>query len=113
MRVDRYGFGFVVINGRTYRSDVIVLPDRVLPWWRQRGHEVVKEDLKEALRVIPEVLVVGTGAYGALKLDPQVKAYLDELGVELLVLPTNQACQRYNQLQALGKQVVAALHLTC
>ena len=35
-QIESYSFGEVVIDGKRYRSDVIVFPDRVKPnWWRE------------------------------------------------------------------------------
>ncbi len=35
MRIDHYVFGKMVVDGKTYTSDLIVYPDRVDPsWWR-------------------------------------------------------------------------------
>ncbi|RDV83947.1 Mth938-like domain-containing protein [Ammonifex thiophilus] len=113
MRVDKYSFGEVIVEGKTYHQDILIFPDRVLSWWRQRGHEVALSDLTEALKVHPEVLVIGTGAYGVVRVLPEVKSSLAERGIDLIALPTAEACRKYNELLAQGKRVVAALHLTC
>ena len=60
-----------------------------------------------------EVLIIGTGANGGMKVDPEVKAWLDELAVQWESHPTGTACERYNALVREGKKVIAALHLTC
>ena len=48
MFVDDYSFGRIVINGKTYRNDVIVSKDWIKPnWWRKEGHSVCLEDIKD------------------------------------------------------------------
>ena len=69
--IESYDFGLIVIKGRRYTSDVIVFPERVIEgWWRKEGHRIYVEDLKEILdrEPRPEVLVVGTGYYGIVKI---------------------------------------------
>ncbi|RLI41160.1 hypothetical protein DRO69_11945, partial [Candidatus Bathyarchaeota archaeon] len=64
--IDSYDFGVIVIKGKRYTSDVIVLPEKVIDgWWRKEGHSLHMEDLKEVIErePKPEVLVVGTGYY--------------------------------------------------
>jgi hypothetical protein len=111
--ITHYAFGSITIDGETYRSDVIVLPDRVVPdWWRKRGHRLAIEDLREVLADAPATLVVGTGASGAMAVPAETIASLKRLGVEVIVEPTGDAVRTYNRL-APGGRVAAGLHLTC
>jgi len=108
-----YQFGQIVIKGKKYSSDVIIFPDRVQgAWWRNRSHELTLEDIKEVLNENPEVLIVGTGASGLMKVLPEVKQSLDAQGIKLIAQPTSEACNIHSQL-CHSQRVVAALHLTC
>jgi hypothetical protein len=107
-----YGFGRVTIDGREETRDVIVLPERVVRgWWRKEGHGLVLEDLGEVLDDLPAHLLVGTGAYGRMRPDPGALETLRARGVEVEVLPTADAVQRYTELDP--RTTAAALHLTC
>ena len=107
-----YDFGRVTIDGRVETRDVIVLPDRVLrDWWRKDGHSLVLEDLDEVLDELPEHLLVGTGAYGRLTPDPRTLEALRGRGIEVELLPTAEAVDRYGKLDP--RTTAAALHLTC
>jgi len=111
--IDSYHFGTIVVNDKNYTSDVIVFPDRVnAGWWRKSGHELCLDDLTEVMAEKPEVLVVGTGAFGLVKVLPEVPPSLEAQGIKLIAQPTDEACQTYNQL-CQSQNVVAALHLTC
>ena len=111
--VDSYQFGQVVVNGKKYTSDVIIFPHRVIDsWWRKSGHQLCLDDIAEVLAENPEVLVVGTGASGLVKVLPEVKQSLEDQGIKLIAQPTSEACNIYNQL-CHSQRVVAALHLTC
>ena len=112
-KIEAYEFGRVVIDGETHTKDVVILPDRVIAgWWRMQGHALQTEDLKAVIEAAPEVLVVGTGAYGRMRVTPQAQAALEAAGIELVSENTEEACRRYNQLRG-EKPVAAALHLTC
>jgi len=112
--IDEYSFGRIVIDGKTYRQDVIVYPDRVKPnWWRREGHSLCLEDLEEVLRDPPEVLVIGTGYVGLMRVPREVREKLEEMGIQVVVEKTGKAYRTFNKLLSEGRRVVAALHLTC
>ena len=111
--IESYGFGRMIIGGKTYTSDLIVSQDRIVPdWWRKSGHQLCLEDIQEILRLKPEILIVGTGALGVLKVQPNVSQHLRDLGIELIVKNTKKAVQIFNSLIS-RKNVVGAFHLTC
>jgi hypothetical protein len=111
--IDYYQFGKIVVNGKKYTSDVIIFTDRVRDkWWRKSGHKLCLEDIAEVMTENPEVLVVGNGDSGLMKVLPEVKQSLDAKGIKLVAEPTSEACNTYNQL-CHSQKVVAALHLTC
>lgn len=113
MRIDRFNFGEIVIDGRTYRQDVLLYEGRVKSdWWRLEGHLLQVADVAEALAAEPEVLVVGMGQPGRMQVDLGLSRYLKEKGIELLAVPTAQACNLINSLEG-KRRWAAALHLTC
>jgi hypothetical protein len=112
MRIEGYSFGRVLVDGEEHTKDVIVLPSRVVGgWWRRDGHSLVLEDLEEVLEELPERLIVGTGAYARMRPDPRAIERLRERDVEVESLPTPDAVERFNELDA--SRTAAALHLTC
>ncbi len=112
-RIEHYTFGAVTIDGEEYRSDVIVLPDRVISdWWRKSGHRLAAEDLEEVISSKLRVVVVGTGTSGLMAVPTETRSALDQLGIELIVEPTGRAVETYNRLASEG-DVAACLHLTC
>jgi hypothetical protein len=113
MHIDNYEFGSIVIDGRTYRSDLLIWPGHLkADWWRLEGHLLQLPDVAEALAAEPQVLVVGTGAYGRLEVGWELAAYLKDKGIDLVTLPTREACQSINELTG-KRRLAAALHLTC
>ena len=111
--IESYDFGRIVVDGREFGSDVVIFPDRIDGnWWRKEGHTLSVDDVKEIVEAKPEVLVVGTGYSGLMKIHPQTEQYLRSSGIELIAAETEKACRTYNDLFK-SRRVVAALHLTC
>lgn len=112
--IESYDFGSVVINGAQYTSDVIVMGEKIKAGWRRKeGHMLHASDVEAALEeFLPEVVVIGTGYSGMMKVPVETKQYLQTKGVELLVEKTEEACKVFNTLSK-SKRVLAALHLTC
>jgi|SRR5215210_260203 len=110
--IDGYRFGRIIVDGEEQTRDVIVLPDRIVrSWWRADGHELVLGDLEDVLDELPECLLVGTGAYGRMRPEPETLEQLRERGIEVEALPTGEAVRRYRELDP--RRTAAALHLTC
>jgi len=111
--VERYRFGHVEVDGRAYDHDITVLGNTVNAWWRDKGHRVSKADLEEVLAARPETLIVGTGAFGMMRMPDETRAYVDGLGIELATAKTAKAVEHFNALQAAGRDAALAIHLTC
>ena len=112
-KIDSYRFGRIVIDGETHSKDVIILPEGVIPrWWRQEGHVLNVADLEKVFAARPKRLVVGLGTFSRMRIAEDTLRALEEAGIELIALPSKEACQRYNDLREQG-DVAAAIHLTC
>ena len=115
MRIDRYGSGELVVDGREIHSDVLLTPGGVQEhWWRREGHVLRLEDLRALLDAPPERLIIGSGAFGRMRPDPRHGPEHAARGVTVEVLPTAAAVDRINELLRLDRGSWAgALHLTC
>lgn len=112
-QIEYYSFGRIRVDGRSYTRDLKIFPDRIVEnWWRREGHRVSLEDIEDVIEEKPDVLVLGTGYHGLVKVSKEVVEKLRELGIELVAKPTKEACEEFNKLSK-SKKVVAALHLTC
>ena len=112
-KIESYEFGRIVIDGQAYDADLILLPDRILEgWWRKEGHLLQSADLEAVFDAEPDVLIVGQGAYGRMRVAGEAARAVEKAGIEMIALPTDEAVKRYNSLPE-GRTVAAALHLTC
>lgn len=111
------GFGEVEVGGRRYDRDVIVHRGRVSK--RDKGPSKALRGRYghtplTAAEAIPwdcRTLIVGTGADGALPIDEGVAAEARRRGVELVAVPTAEACRLLSESDP--EEVSAILHLTC
>ena len=115
MHIDSYGFGRIRIDGVDYSDDVVIHHGRVhAPWWRQGGgHRFAPADLEMVISDPPEVVCLGTGAMGRVRVDEETLAALAHAGIEVVVDRTGLAVERFNRLVEAGRDAAAALHLTC
>ena len=113
-KIDHYDFGEIVINGKRYTNDVIILPDRVISdWWREEGHNLKLVDIFDILDEDFEYLIIGTGYYGRMSVEDEVIKEFEKRGKRVFIYRTKEAVREYNNLVESGKKVAAALHLTC
>lgn len=113
MQIENYNFGSITVDGKKYSADLIILPDRVFPnWWRSKGHQLLPEDLDKVIEVAPQRLIIGTGAYGMMKVPQSTLDFLADNGIEAIALKTADACTRFNESPA-DVNTAAAFHLTC
>ncbi len=109
--IEDYSFGKIVIDGRKYTDDVILLGKEVKQgWWRKSGHRLHVEDLKDVIEFDPDILIIGTGSGGNMTVPANVERELD---FEVKSFSTKKACKVYNKELKSGKKVAGGFHLTC
>lgn len=95
--IESYSFGCMVVDGQTYASDLIIFPKKInTSWWRKSGHRLCLEDLEDVFEEEPEVLVIGTGFNGLMKVDEEVKSEAQGKGIALIIEKTEKAVQKFN-----------------
>jgi hypothetical protein len=113
MHIDNYSFGKIVIDGKAYTSDIIVYPGRVdASWWRKEGHYLREEDLVDIVAAAPEVVIIGTGNSGVMRVPQKTVDFLESKGIRVFVETTGEAVKIFNEQHGGGK-TVGAFHLTC
>lgn len=111
--IESYRFGLMNINGVPYTSDLIVFIDHIKSDWRRiEGHKMHVEDIKEILRKKPEILIVGTGYFGLMKIPSETENCLQTEDIKLITEKTGKAYKVYNKLLK-SNRVVGAFHITC
>ncbi|MBW2647280.1 MAG: hypothetical protein JRE23_14115 [Deltaproteobacteria bacterium] len=112
--IDSYSFGSITVNGVTYRSDIKILNELVIPnWWRTTGHKVKLSEISDILTDDVEVCVIGQGASGLMQPAADIAPALNERNILLVVQRSDLAVTTYNEHVRAGRCVAAAFHLTC
>ncbi len=114
MKIEAYSFGWMIIDGKRYTSDLLIYPDGHVKdaWYRKKGHALSKDDISALIQAEPEIIIAGTGASGLMKPEKGFEKWLDQKGIRFISLPTTEAVESYNHL-SLEKPVGACFHLTC
>lgn len=112
MAIDFYDFGHIVVDGRAYDYDIIIFEGTVLRWTRRQSHLLEIEDLREALRESPDIVLIGNGYNGLMKVPDQVIYAIGAQGIEVIVEKTTEVVRRFNELPK-SRRAIAALHITC
>lgn len=116
---DSSSFGQVVIDGRPY-GDILVIGKQIeerddsrLDQELGTDHLIGNWEVEELLSNNPEVVIIGAGTAGLLEVRPEIKEKFRKAKVELVVLNTPAAIQKYNQLALQNKRVNILTHTTC
>jgi hypothetical protein len=115
--IDYPGFGAIVIDSNRFEHDVVVEAGRARrrkkgpskPYRDRYGHTPLSSN--EDIPWSAPRLVVGTGESGQLPVMPEVWEEAKARGVELIALPTSEACQLLHSIDK--NNVYAILHVTC
>ena len=103
-----YGEGYVMVNAERHEANLIVLPERLLPW-NVAGFDALEEaDFQVFLELNLEILLLGTGPRQRFPHPRLIRALAAKrIGVEAMDLQA--ACRTYNILMAEERRVAAAL----
>jgi hypothetical protein len=111
VKINSFHFGSLTINNKTYKNDMTIHWDGELNP-RESSHTVSKEDMIDFLLKGPEVIVVGTGIAGNVKIDKDAENFLRLKNVELIIKKTPEAVEEFNKISK-QKKVIALMHVTC
>jgi len=119
--IEKYKFGSITINNKTYDYDVEVRwTGEVLKWWRGESHLIEIEDIKRAAGQKPDTIIIGTGQSGLAKVSEETKDFIFKKGVKLIIDKTEEAVRTFNIVNEESKEeekeqskVIGFFHLTC
>jgi hypothetical protein len=113
MHINAYSFGHITVDNKEYDEDLIIFPDKIKAHWRrQDGHVLRMHDLLEVFDYQPDMLIVGTGASGQMRIDPAVEDNLHNDHIKCVAAATGVAVKLFNEQTEKGTKAVGAFHLT-
>jgi hypothetical protein len=105
-------FGEIIINGKPYDSDMTVYWSGKLSY-RSKEHLIEMGEIAKILMAEPEIIVIGMGQSGGLRIAPEVEDWTKNKGVQLYIEITPKAVEIFNAFASEGKKVVGIFHVTC
>ncbi len=109
--IDKTEFGHIVVDGKRYDHDVIITPTKVTESRTKARHEIGVEEFLTMFKEKPEIIIIGTGQHGEMKVSQSFTGRARLRRIETIIETTPQAMERFNSLT--GKKVVAYMHVTC
>lgn len=104
-------FGSITIDAKTYNHDVWIFADGRIEK-RTKNHLFEEGELDLLAKDNPEIIVIGTGQSGIMRVSVDAKEKAEQIGIKLIAEITPAAIKKYNEL-AKKKKVAAAMHITC
>ena len=112
--IEEYSMGRMKVCGKTHRRDLKIIGGRVKEdWWREQGHRLSMEDIRDILDASPDILVVGAGYASGMRVSGTVLRALKAEKIEVRVENTYDAVEIFNALKSENRNVAGAFHLTC
>ena len=117
MQARLVSFGLIEVDGTRFEHDVVIDRGRISkrrkkaskPFRDRYGHTPLS--LLEPIPWDCRRLIVGTGADGALPIVPDVLDEARRRGVEILAMPTEEACALLGDADPASTNAI--LHVTC
>ena len=117
-KIEKFSFCPIVIEGKKYRRDVLILADGTVK--KRKGgflmfgsHKIKKKEIEELIQGQPETIIVGTGTNSVAKIAPDVESWAEGKNLSLLVQPSYNAVAQLNELSEQKKKVASLIHITC
>ena len=112
--ISDFSFGRIVASGQTCNTDIKIVQGTLVPdWWRKSGHTVEIEDVQDALDTEPDILVIGQGQPGYMRIADSLRQHLAQKHITLIEEPTAKAIETFNRLFKEGKRICGGFHVGC
>ena len=112
VKIDGTKFGEITINGKPYDSDMTVYWDGRLAY-RGKDHIIELGEFMKILKSEPEILVIGAGQNGIVKVSEVVAEWAKNKKVDIYSEATPKAIDIFNAFVSQGKKAVGIFHVTC
>ncbi|MFH1294680.1 MAG: MTH938/NDUFAF3 family protein [Candidatus Aenigmatarchaeota archaeon] len=110
--IDSVKFGEIVIDGKTYYSDMFVA-------WSGKIEMIPKSqffsvsDYQKLKTWKPDTIILGCGMENGLTVEEDFGRIAEKDNIDLFVERTPQAIRLFNSLVSARRKVVAIIHTTC
>jgi len=122
LKIEETGFGYIVVDGRKYRHDIVIHVDGKISKRKKELSKPFKRgihtplswlEIAHLLEENPEIIIIGTGQYGALPILEETVKYMENHGVSFIKAKTPEAIKILNTFLKEGRRVASIIHVTC
>ncbi len=118
IKIDKFSFGSAIIDGTKHIRDLVLLPDNTIKrrsggFWVIGSHRIKNEEIEQLFASGADTIIIGIGVLSRACLSDEAKNYAARQSAKMLVLPSRDAVQKWNQLADEGKSTAALIHITC
>ncbi len=107
-------FGSITVDSKIYSHDVVVSWDGKIKEAKTFVRHVFgRDEFEELIKKNPEVIVVGTGDPGFLRVSGEIGMLCKQKNIELIEITSKRAIEKFNENIKKGKKVIAFIHVTC
>ncbi len=118
MTIENTEFGAITIDGEVYEHDVIIRLSGKVEKRKKKlskekygtSHIISKDEAKFIYEDGCEMLIVGAGQEGNVRLSPEASDYLNKKACKVLLQPTPDAIRSFNQSR---ERRIGLMHVTC
>ena len=120
MKIDSTEFGSITVDGTPYSHGVLIrLSGEVIKRKKKlskkvygTSHIISREEAEFIYEKDCGTLVLGSGQYGNVKLSPEAAEFFEHHGCRVVLLPTPEAIETYNNIRGKAK-TIGLFHVTC
>jgi len=109
--IDDVSFGEVIVDGKTYYSDVIVYWNGAVEMMPKK-HTFGKEDFDALAYHGPDTIIIGCAERGDVAVEDGAKMAAEKAHMDLFIERTPQATRLFNSLVSAKRKVIAVIHTT-
>ncbi len=122
--IEEVAWGKYVIKGvehstggtekKGFGKDIRIIGEKVSEWHERHEHQLRPEMITGIYEQGIQILVIGTGHDGAMKVNDETIESIRKHGIqEIIIEKTPGACRKYNEYFVKGYQVAMLSHGTC
>jgi hypothetical protein len=116
--INKTSFGSITINKENYDHDIIIRLNGKIEKRKKKlskavygtSHTISRDEAKYVYEDGAEILIIGSGQYGAAELSEEAAEYFKKKNCKVVLLPTPEAIKEWNRFE--GK-VIGLFHVTC
>lgn len=116
--INSTSFGSITVNKVKYQYDIYITLNGEVKKRKKKlskavygtSHTISKDEAKYIYEDGSEVLIIGSGQYGAVKLSEEATDYFKKKNCHVIIIPTPKAIREWNLTN--GK-AIGLFHITC